>query len=473
MMFIKVFFKNSTRKFKLDEKSTFEDLKRELKRCQGEVIERSEIGYEDEDKEFIKITDNDEWEVCKEEFALKSKDKSILVQLIVKEGNAELETGSFVVMPSPRSVASDFKLLEPETGINKSISTIEQVSLPKDTIPTLVESQISEDAPLPEPKIPVFTNRTKEDLVLDLKLTGTLEELKRKEKEIIEQFAPHSGFEVERALLTTKNGEELSILNDSRLSSSSQLSADQMKEIATMIDSKIEKLMGTKVETPQYNHAWVTCDNCMKSITNGARYKSLSKPNFDLCEKCEALGIHPEPMMKIRAPISHKQTQDIDTNIELIKSLLDGFKKPLTKIEEPKCTAPVQVAAPKPQPQLCHIRKSVDEHIKEADKCLKVAASAVKEEKPKTETPAPKPANSGLCHIRTSTVAAPVETKPEPIVSKPAQEPILELPEAQDILNTLMNFFPQTSRNVLQNYIASKKGLSKDEVINSFLDSLN
>ncbi|KAG2762892.1 hypothetical protein Pcac1_g25401 [Phytophthora cactorum] len=51
-------------------------------------------------------------------------------------------------------------------------------------------------------------------------------------------------------------------------------------------------------------HLGVICDGCEKAPLVGVRYKSLEVPNFDLCEECEASGkyIRYEPFIKITDP---------------------------------------------------------------------------------------------------------------------------------------------------------------------------
>ena len=64
----------------------------------------------------------------------------------------------------------------------------------------------------------------------------------------------------------------------------------------------------TPLETPQADtinkecHVGVTCDGCNGSII-GFRYKCFVCPDYDLCEKCSAAGIHSEHnMIKITKP---------------------------------------------------------------------------------------------------------------------------------------------------------------------------
>lgn len=53
----------------------------------------------------------------------------------------------------------------------------------------------------------------------------------------------------------------------------------------------------------QVEHEYVECDACGQNPIKGIRYKCSVLPDYDLCESCEAKGVHPEyPMLKIREP---------------------------------------------------------------------------------------------------------------------------------------------------------------------------
>jgi len=53
----------------------------------------------------------------------------------------------------------------------------------------------------------------------------------------------------------------------------------------------------------QVEHSKYECDGCGVFPIKGIRYKCSVRPDYDLCEKCEASGKHSEhPMLKIRKP---------------------------------------------------------------------------------------------------------------------------------------------------------------------------
>lgn len=52
----------------------------------------------------------------------------------------------------------------------------------------------------------------------------------------------------------------------------------------------------------QVEHPEFICDNCGMDPIKGIRFKCSVRPDFDLCEKCEAQGTHEHPFLKIRHP---------------------------------------------------------------------------------------------------------------------------------------------------------------------------
>lgn len=52
-------------------------------------------------------------------------------------------------------------------------------------------------------------------------------------------------------------------------------------------------------------HRGITCDLCEVSPIVGVRYKSVTRPDFDLCEKCEPNHDPNDPLIKIKQPVDH------------------------------------------------------------------------------------------------------------------------------------------------------------------------
>jgi len=63
----------------------------------------------------------------------------------------------------------------------------------------------------------------------------------------------------------------------------------------------LERETGTNLQV----HRGITCDVCEASPIVGVRYKSVTRPDFDLCEKCEASHDPNDPLIKIKQPVDH------------------------------------------------------------------------------------------------------------------------------------------------------------------------
>lgn len=62
-------------------------------------------------------------------------------------------------------------------------------------------------------------------------------------------------------------------------------------------------MVDKKASQGQVEHPEIECDECEVNPLKGIRFKCSVCPDYDLCEGCEAKGIHPEhPMLKIRDP---------------------------------------------------------------------------------------------------------------------------------------------------------------------------
>jgi len=62
----------------------------------------------------------------------------------------------------------------------------------------------------------------------------------------------------------------------------------------------LERESGTNLQV----HRGITCDVCEASPIVGVRYKSVTRPDFDLCEQCEATHDPNDPLIKIKQPVA-------------------------------------------------------------------------------------------------------------------------------------------------------------------------
>jgi len=84
-------------------------------------------------------------------------------------------------------------------------------------------------------------------------------------------------------------------------------------------------LQDKRVKQSQVEHEGFECDGCEVNPIKGVRFKCSVCPDYDLCEGCEAKGLHAEhPMLKIRDPSMAPaklicQYRDIAPHVEAIK----------------------------------------------------------------------------------------------------------------------------------------------------------
>lgn len=468
-MFVKAVYKGQKRKFKLSDDSKYADLVRELVRCFGDQIKGLDIGYFDDDKEFIRISTDDDWEVCYEEAKIKNKDKTVnTVDIIVSEGNGVVPIQESQAVALDQSMQSFAAVSYPPPQV--ATSGIENSWAMAEKPPSTQESPKPNSSPMREEK-PVPSIFEEEQVIDSKRFDGMSQEsLPNK---------PASNDAVEENPLA-KRGQppvEDSFLCNSMMNS--KLSVDIKDEIASMIDEKISKLAAlnntanfskkpaaqTSLDQPKkfiscgnYDHGNVFCDVCKSRISQGARYKSIFTKDYDLCETCEANSGQQEPLIKIRKPISRNISEKLMQNFEFLKSIFNADE------EEPK---PVQTPS---QKNLCHIRTS------------EVA------QPPQTVTPTPQ------------TFALPKQPSPQPqinICKKPidamsmireaenalkkvsfaltpgnSQKPAAMTPLMEENSRKISRIFPRVPEEEIRKFLGQFPNKAFEDLINDFLDKV-
>jgi len=249
-----------------------------------------------------------------------------------------------------------------------------------------------------------------------------------------------AGFSIDSSKIECKaNLAESSVLNTSQASTLTNQMRDEIEEL---IEKKFKTLSGSKVESARgFEHCGVTCDNCRKYIV-GNRYKSLFKYDFDLCETCEATGVHPEPLIKIRAPLGIGIGTRLNTHFETMKNLISEKPTrtcPYSQKKEEEKAAPFH--------GLCHVRRSV------------VAIPAPVAE-PQPVSKAQCPARLGLCHVRTS---APAQAE----ISEPSSPC-----GTTKMLQVLSRMFPGVDKSMISKVIDTNKEKDIHDIANIIIDSL-
>ena len=295
-MFVKVTLNDHKRKFKLSEDASIEKLMVELVRCFGEQVKGLNLGYVDSDKEFISITSNEEWEICVEEAVERCSGKgSVTVELEFKGEKCDFVV---VAMDTTQETIECPEIQEEP----KAEPTLESVPQEK-VIEEVHKEQVIEEKPAvpEEPKEESKEESKHHQHIIDVATEFGLGELA---KNILENIS-QCGMTVEHCATEVEPVEEM---NESRTST---MSEEVKNEIEDLIEEKIRKAMNKckgsfkKKEKPahsNFTHAGIFCDGCQKTISNCARFKSLVVPDYDLCEACEATGIHQGPMVKFNTP---------------------------------------------------------------------------------------------------------------------------------------------------------------------------
>lgn len=324
-MYIKFSFKTTTKKVKVDDSVNLENLRKELVKCFGESAKNFVLSYQDAEKDTVIITTQDDWSVCMDELNFMQKDKPIKSLLLtvhteddfVPIGNSRVED---TVTEEIKEEKKQEKAPVFQEKVIEEVKPTEVVSTPvveKVVVEEVKPTPLPEVVPEPEKITPAFASNIVEQLT---DVLGSL------------------GIQVDSVEATVEPTH-----NEAHNSSvSSTLSNDMKDEIESMIEEKIQrainlkKAAAPKIETAgkNFTHRGIVCDGCSKGIHNMARFKSLVKPDFDLCEECEAKGIHEGPMVKFNTPTVNPP-HVLEKKFHVISKILKGELNQETKPEAP------------------------------------------------------------------------------------------------------------------------------------------
>lgn len=321
-MFIKVIQGASTRKFKLDDKATLSQLRKELQRIIGEDVNKVSISYTDSDGEVITVLSEEDWLVCVEEFTAKNKDKPVLtvtiqVSEVTQVSKTDISSQSFC--QSQTEVVDIKEEPKPESPVAPQEKVIEEVvpehqveSMPKETKPEEVQTKsVFDDETPAEPQPtekPAEPQSPQEDQYLScfLNVNG-LGDL----TSMLNNLIP--GVEVVKAELVPE--QKATETMDESLAQST-LTVDMKKEIESLVDQRVSQILSGRnipttpaPSTERFVHHGIFCDGCKSRIVDQPRYKSLVIPDYDLCETCERKGIHVGPMVKFPKPSAHSASR--------------------------------------------------------------------------------------------------------------------------------------------------------------------
>jgi hypothetical protein len=105
---------------------------------------------------------------------------------------------------------------------------------------------------------------------------------------------------------------------------------------------EVQQKPSSKAEGPE--HRGVCCDGCGMHPIVGVRYKCMNCPDFDLCEGCEAQGVHDHHVfLKLKQPLKvvHQATWTTDDGQDVMAGEASG---PMP----PEAPTPARIEAPAP-----------------------------------------------------------------------------------------------------------------------------
>lgn len=519
-VFVKFMHNNDKKKICLRPPATLEALKAQLKKNYGSEFDGAKIAYMDEEKELIQVTSEEDWDVCLEEFATLSKREGVIsAEIIVQprpEGEEEDIGTSFVCLPpleappaepvdlptvqeeEPQEIVEE-KPEEPVEDQEEEVVEDNQSDYQEDVYIHSGDSEEGYEDNVPtESEIEYAENG---DCIIKMKVEGDTEQLKRINERFQKKFEQYGPTVVEQAKIVQKDGSEINLMEEEapaedclNQSQMSTLSTSCKEEIGSMIEDKLQAALANipvdllkKRSTPPNHtyHQGIICDHCNGPVI-GCRYKSMVKYDYDLCENCEALGVHPEPLIKFTTQQTHETNQKIHRNHGTLSGLFKKntecpFKKMKTNnMNTCSNTITIQVD-PKSNGTVVHsVCPPFLSNFNKTFNNTKTTTSVSSTSKVTITGPKQAAKPKVLCHIR-KTVPETHETKTmkteelpsQPEISKTTSQEIMqeEIP-FEGPLRTLYAMFDSVPRADITQFVKEKKaeGLSDEEIINIYID---
>ncbi len=473
-MYVKVTLNGSNRKIKLDDKASLEDLRKELVRCFGEGVKLYSVGYIDSESELISVSNEEDWQICVEENISKNKDKAVKTITIQLYENQAAQNSLSHSQSMQQEVIETTPEIQEEPKIEKIIEAPQGERIIEEITP--VPTQIEETTTaVPIQEEMMEEKKPQDDIFVEIDVSGDrahkiLETLKAANLLVESQVINHPAQTTEQSIFEDQE------------SVTSTLTHEMKDEIKSMITEQVGEILRSQfqnfaprtnlfqnasVQTPtpvqiqnsNFTHRGITCDGCKKGISNCARFKSLVKDDFDLCEACEKKGIHPEPMVRFAAPSTtpnwelNRQFREIRHHFtsEQQQQGNQHFRHPRWGNrgcggfnQQRRDSAPAQGAFPFNLGNLGELANSLPKNLLEG--VFKSFNSNIAPQNVPQQTPTPQPTQptqsprvsfaNPLCHVRPSAPAQPVT--PFDSIHKQVSEVIPGITKESviDIMNT-------------------------------------
>lgn len=236
-MFIKVSHNSNNRKFKLGDKATLAELKKELERCFGEEVKNLTVGYIDSENELITISNEEDWQICLEESEIKNKDKTVkTVTIQVVQPGQE-----FVKVGNDTTVIQDATVVQETTPeIQEEPKVVAPVEVPENG--KIIEEVITKPAQevICEKPVPMAEETPKTEVPEPMNSENN-EHLKKLVEQVNNTIGDLLGFTVDfaEAKVEPTKPAEKSVFEDNNASVSSTMTNEMKEEIDTMIDEKV------------------------------------------------------------------------------------------------------------------------------------------------------------------------------------------------------------------------------------------